>query len=40
MEKLGRIPFEIFQEEEYLEQAFRTPSVPVQMEQKSFYSGI
>ena len=31
---LGRIPFETFQEEEYLEQVFRTPPIPVQMEQK------
>ena len=32
--------FETFQEEEYLEKAFRTPRSPVQIEQKSFYSGI
>ena len=38
--KLGRIPFETFQEEEYLEEASRTPPIPVQMEQKLFYSGI
>ena len=39
--KLGRIPFETFQEEEYLEQVFQTPPcIPVQMEQTSFYSGI
>ena len=37
---LGRIPFETFQEEEYLEEASRTPPVPVQMEQKLFYSRI
>ena len=37
---LGRIPFETFQEEEYLEEASRTPPIPVQMEQKLFYSGI
>ena len=35
-----RIPFETFQEEEYLEQVFRTPPIPVQVEQKSLYSGI
>ena len=37
---LGRIPFETFQEEEYLEKVFQTPPIPVQMKQKSFYSGI
>ena len=30
---------ELHQEEEYLEQVFRTPPIPVQIEQKSFYSG-
>ena len=34
---LGRIPFETFQEEEYLEEASRTPPIPVQMEQKLIY---
>ena len=42
MVKLGRIPFETFQEEEeeQLVKVFQTPPIPVQMEQKSFYSGI
>ena len=38
--KLGWIPFKIFQEEEYLEQVFRTPPIPVQIEQKSSYSEV
>ena len=37
---LSRVPFETFQEEEYMEKVFQTPPIPVQMEQKSFYSGI
>ena len=37
---LGRIYFEIFQEEEYLEYVFQTPLIPVQMEQILLYSGI
>ena len=37
---LGHIPFETFQEEEYLEYVFWALPIPVQTEQKSVYSGI
>ena len=36
----GCILFETFLEEEYLEEVFQTPPIPVQMKQKSFHSGI